>query len=88
MSNGQAQEMPKYQSHKTVHALKIKMIGLNEATGAGLITPDDVGFAAFEVDAAFMDKHMPAPGGYYVVYADGYKSFSPAEAFETGYTRL
>jgi hypothetical protein len=27
-------------------------------------------------------------GGYYVVYEDGYKSFSPASAFENGYTRL
>ncbi len=25
-------------------------------------------------------------GGYYVVYEDGYKSFSPAGAFESGYT--
>ena len=27
-------------------------------------------------------------GGYYVVYEDGYKSFSPAEAFESGYKRV
>ncbi|MCK9988658.1 MAG: hypothetical protein AzoDbin1_05130 [Azoarcus sp.] len=27
-------------------------------------------------------------GGYYVVYEDGYKSFSPAIAFESGYTRI
>lgn len=30
----------------------------------------------------------PIVGGYYVVYEDGYTSFSPAEAFEAGYTRL
>ena len=26
------------------------------------------------------------PGGYYVRYPDGYESWSPAEAFEDGYT--
>jgi len=35
-----------------------------------------------------MYKHKPEVGGYYVVYADGYKSFSPAQAFEEGYTRV
>jgi hypothetical protein len=30
----------------------------------------------------------PQPGGYFVVYKDGYKSFSPAKAFEEGYTRI
>ncbi len=32
-------------------------------------------------------KHNPEAGGYYVVYKDGYTSFSPAKAFEEGYTR-
>lgn len=27
----------------------------------------------------------PAAGGYYVVYEDGYQSYSPAKAFEDGY---
>ena len=35
-----------------------------------------------------MLKHQPTVGGYYVVYKDGYKSFSPADAFESGYTRV
>ena len=35
----------------------------------------------------FMDKHSPQVGGYYVVYKDGYKSYSPAQAFEEGYKR-
>lgn len=83
--NAQA-EMPKYKSHKEVWALKIKMIGTNQADGSGLITPEDAGYAAFEVSAEYLEKHKPHPGGYYVVYADGYKSFSPAEAFESGYT--
>jgi hypothetical protein len=35
-----------------------------------------------------MFKHKPEVGGYYVVYKDGYRSFSPAEAFETGYEKI
>lgn len=36
----------------------------------------------------YVAKHKPEVGGYYVVYEDGYKSFSPAGAFESGYTPL
>lgn len=35
-----------------------------------------------------MRKHKPEVGGYYVVYKDGYKSFSPAAAFDEGYTLI
>jgi hypothetical protein len=54
----------------------------------GIITPVEQGFGAFFVSKEFMDKHDPQVGGYYVVYKDGYKSFSPAGAFEEGYTRV
>lgn len=56
-------------------------------TGA-IITPADEGFASFEVDANYIRKHDPQIGGYFVVYGDGYKSYSPRAAFESGYTRL
>lgn len=36
----------------------------------------------------WMTKHNPVVGGYLVLYDDGYCSFSPAEAFESGYTRI
>ncbi len=36
----------------------------------------------------YVRKHDPKPGGYYVVYEDGYTSWSPADAFEGGYTRI
>lgn len=52
------------------------------------LVPEDEGYAEFPVEAAYVQKHNPQPGGYYVVYADGYKSFSPAKAFEEGYTRI
>jgi hypothetical protein len=53
-----------------------------------LITPEDSRYAPFRVDAQFLKKHTPETGGYYVVYADGYKSFSPAQAFEEGYALI
>lgn len=78
-------EMPRYQSHKKVWALKIKAINFVENGGA-MITPEESGYAPFPVDDAYVQKHGPQPGGYFVQYADGYKSWSPAEAFEEGYT--
>lgn len=115
-----ARELPLYQSHKKVWALKIAAIAREElpnfsraickgsiALGSGcgtcerctweiehgpglgaMITPADEGFAPFMVDSAFMLKHRPYVGGYFVQYADGYKSFSPALAFEDGYTLI
>jgi hypothetical protein len=40
------------------------------------------------VDRHFVKKHDPESGGYLVRYADGYMSFSPAAAFEGGYTQV
>lgn len=57
-------------------------------TESAIITPEEGGYAPFTVDAAYVRKHQPQVGGYYVVYEDGYKSFSPAAAFEGGYTRI
>ena len=88
--------LPQYKCHKIVGALKIKYI-LNpnegipeEDDGERLLTFHDVGFeaAVFLMSAEYVKKHNPKSGGYYVVYEDGYTSFSPAEAFESGYTRI
>lgn len=57
------------------------------ATGAEIV-PADEGYESFFVSADYMRKHNPQVGGYYVIYADGYRSFSPAQAFEKGYTRI
>lgn len=35
----------------------------------------------------WFNRFRPGPGGY-VVYSDGYRSFSPAKAFEEGYTKI
>ena len=79
-------EMPKYQCHKQVWALKIASV--QETTSGGILYHDEPGFVSTHVDQAYMDKHKPQVGGYYVCYKGGYKSFSPAAEFEDGYTRI
>jgi hypothetical protein len=86
-AEGAQVEMPRYKCHKEVWALKIKYVVVDLNDGSAMITPAEDGYAPFKVDGSYTHKHNPQPGGYYVVYKDGYKSWSPAEAFEDGYTR-
>jgi hypothetical protein len=84
-------EMPKYRCHKEVWALKISSIvdpnlPENESDGSRMIHPTDTRYAPFRVPHGYMRKHNPEVGGYYIVYADGYESYSPAKAFEDGYS--
>lgn len=89
-------EMPRYQCHKQVWALKIKAIKQAPADqerahkgGDWYLIPEDDGYGPVLVGHdEYILKHNPQVGGYYVVYEDGYKSFSPAAAFESGYSRL
>lgn len=80
-----------YDCHKRVQAAKIAQIAphSNDA-GADIlfeVAGDvEVPTAIVSVDGEFMARHKPEGGGYYVVYQDGYTSFSPAEAFESGYS--
>jgi hypothetical protein len=85
--NTPQQELPRYKCHKQVWALKIAQVTPIDG-GAAIITPTDGRYAPFEVDAAYCTKHQPQVGGYFVQYKGGYKSWSPAEAFEAGYTRI
>ena len=96
---GVSTEMPKYKSHKEVWALKIKSIKRDvdiaikekrETDGSAMITPEDKGYAPFKVDHDFIRrmKNTDEDLGYYVVYKDGYKSWSPTKAFEEGYTKI
>ncbi len=90
-------ELPEYQCHKKVHALKIISITLDadlaksegrETDGTATIFPENGRYGLIRLSAEYVAKHNPQPGGYYVVYADGYKSYSPASAFEAGYTLI
>lgn len=78
-------QLPQYQCHKKVWALKIKAVERDAIT---MLHFENDGFAPIQVSYDFDVKHNPQPGGYYVQYDDGYKSFSPADAFESGYTLI
>lgn len=80
-------EMPKYVCHKVVHALKIAHIEMREGVGPLLLHPENPAFAPIAKDWSWVkEKHADERPGYYVVYEDGYDSWSPVEAFEKGYT--
>lgn len=95
--------LPRYKCHKEVSALKIKQVVIHahpdpsydddkwiasDEFQGGHIFPEEAGFNPIPFDAAWYRKHKPVPGGYYVVYKDGYTSFSPAQAFEEGYALI
>ncbi len=95
-NQGACAEMPKYQCHKKVWALKIKEVrqapGDQERANAGgdwYLVPERNDYAPILVGHDnYYEKHRPEAGGYYVVYDDGYKSYSPAKAFEEGYALI
>lgn len=80
-------QLPRYQCHKKVWALKIRAIEFKEN-----------GDAVVAVEAPFLPlelknyrsnfKGNENDLGYYIQYEDGYKSWSPTKAFEDGYTKL
>jgi hypothetical protein len=93
---GMESRWPVYKCHKQVRAFKIKGIvnkanpdptGQTAAASYGAFIFSD-GTNGCVADAHFMTKHNPQVGGYIVVYEDGYTSYSPAKAFEEGYTRI
>lgn len=84
-------ELPQYQCHKIVRAAKIERVFREGETisGGSTILPGNtivqVGDNEYRDLAA---RHRPEVGGYYVKYEDGYTSYSPADAFESGYTLI
>lgn len=88
MTEAQA-EMPKYQCHKVVHALKLHTWKVN-GDGSATLFPEDEKFSTIRTQADWARKIQPKDDdpGYYVVYEDGYTSWSPTKAFEDGYTRI
>jgi hypothetical protein len=89
---GAAMELPRYKCNKEVWALKIEAVKDptepgNETDGSRILIFAEKPYAPLRVDHDYVRRHKPEAGGYYVVYSDGYKSFSPAKGFEDGYTR-
>lgn len=55
---------------------------------AGHIIHNIEGLAPIAVSHEYVERCRPQIGGYFVVYEDSYESYSPAKAFEDGYTRI
>lgn len=78
--------LPLYQCHKQVRAAKIAKVDTSFVRPE--ISFEDASLVPVAVTPAWFVKHQPQVGGYYVVYADGYASYSPAQAFEDGYSAI
>lgn len=86
-------DLANWTSHKVVKAGKL--ISLDTEYHAELMrsiftaTVQDASGAPTKMDCptGMFARGIPAPGDYIVIYDDGYKSWSPAKAFEDGYTR-
>jgi hypothetical protein len=79
-------DLPLYRCHKIVRAAKITALRQNgNHDMPDLVLGDIGGIVTLLPD--WHAKHKPQVGGYLVQYDDGYTSFSPAKAFEEGYTR-
>lgn len=86
-------DLPRYRCHKEVRALKIRRIMPLEDGAATLHFDGD--FRPVRVGRGFrlgINTTNTGVGhadyGYYVVYDDGYTSWSPTAAFEGGYTEI
>ena len=80
-------ELADWKCHKIVKAGKITAFGPD---WSGPVTVEDANGATCKVDMppnAFA-RGRPNLGDYIVIYDDGYKSWSPAKAFEDGYARI
>lgn len=92
-------QFPEYKSHKIVRAGRITQLA-QEGDQAmqqrvTLIFGElarqvdgEINVPTVDVTAEWYVKHGVHTGGYYVVYEDGYTSFSPEEAFVSGYTKV
>jgi hypothetical protein len=77
-------ELASWKCHKVVKAGKIL------AFGDGFVTVEDVNGAPcmVAVPPSLFARGKPKLNDYIVVYDDDYKSWSPAKAFEDGYSRI
>lgn len=82
-------QLPRWQCHKQVLAVKIAAMEVAEDKSAKIAT-DDPAIPVFVSPPGWRERFKGSEDdlGYYVVYDDGYTSWSPTKAFEEGYTRL
>lgn len=89
-----AMKLPKYKCHKEVRAAKIVAVENGDDGKARVLTVRIDGNDHRIVPGEGWWKRAAIPdvtaiaSGYYVQYDDNYASWSPAKAFEDGYTRV
>lgn len=82
MSDAPQREMPRWRCHKEVWALQIGGVGPDWLEFA------HPGYERREVHPSLFARGTPKSGDYFVVYRDGYQSWSPQKEFEDGYARI
>jgi len=75
--------MKTYKCHKVVQAAKI--LGVDVTASGYVLWLDDNNLHVAVHETRWNKTKV---GDYYVVYRDGYASFSPAKEFEDGYTEM
>lgn len=95
--------LPRWRCHKVVTAAKIVGYGPMRVgdDAAYKLALDAEGDPHVLVSMEWMRKRAPGllgddgisptgpvSGGYFVIYEDGYTSWSPTESFESGYTQI
>lgn len=87
------EHLPKYKCHKVVRAFKITQIDFN-LSGDAVIFGEHDGVEFLEVPK-YEEKYKGSKSnldqsdkGYFVLYEDGYISWSPTKAFEDGYSKI
>lgn len=86
-----ALSLPRWRSHKSVQAARIvEWKGTAFPVLVEVADPDGgpATYVEITVPKNFDARGMPSPGCYLVIYDDGYMSWSPAKAFEEGYTLI
>lgn len=80
--------LPLYKCHKRVRAGKITEIVDDPVVPGGKILNLYKDGCTRNVDSAWLTRNPSVEiGGYFVEYQDGYTAFSPAKAFDEGYTK-
>ena len=82
-------KLPAYRCIKTIRAAKIiDVIPQPDGDMKFLLSIPDEQPIEWLVSHKWVIKHEPYVGGYLVIYADSYESFSPPNAFEDGYVLM
>lgn len=80
------EKLPLYNCHKQVRALHIAGVEIHK-DGSATIAPKEDGFEPFRAKAGWGERFhgCEEDPGVYVLYADGYESWSPTKPFDEGY---